>query len=120
MAACGFGDMMRFGKLTVKSRTSFQGSLHLRRSDAEFGRDGNREAYVRLGLPGPSAKTAAPGEVQFVTITNHQSSELCPIGALVNVKTMVPALAADPLFGWRESKGQIRATDPSHPRLGVG
>jgi hypothetical protein len=117
MAACGFWGMMRFGELAVKSRAAFRGQLHLKRSDVQFGVDGSGEAYVRLGLP--SAKTAAPGEIQYVTITNQLPSELCPVQALVNLKRAVPALAADPLFSWRDSKGAVRpmVRDPALARI---
>jgi hypothetical protein len=104
MATCAFWGMMRFGEVSVKSRSSFNGATHLKRSDVFFGHDLDGNLYVKLMLL--SAKTAAPGELQSVFMTPH--NQLCPIRALLNLAAVVPAGPNDPLFSWRDSRGSIR------------
>ena len=106
MAACAFWGMMRFGEVSVKSRTSFQGDKHLKRSDAFVGNDLDGQKYIRLDLP--SAKTALTGEIQSVFMTTQSASDLCPIDALENLARVTPAAASDPLFSWRDNCGDIR------------
>ena len=95
---------MRFGEVTVKSRTAFSGSLHLKRSDVFMGFDLNSKAYARLDLP--SAKTAKAGEIQQVFLT--QQGYVCPLEALQNLFRVVPATQSDPLFSWSDQSGNIR------------
>ncbi|KAF9521320.1 hypothetical protein CPB83DRAFT_778911, partial [Crepidotus variabilis] len=104
MASCAFFGMMRFGEISSRSRSSFDKSKHLTRKDALLGFDMNGSRYVRLDLP--CAKTARPGEIQFIYLTNQGS--LCPIDALNNLASVVPARAGDPLFSWRDHHGDIR------------
>ena len=104
MVSCAFWGMMRFGEVSVKSRSSFNGTTHLKQSDTFFRHDLNGNLYVTLSLP--SAKTAAPGESHAVFMTPHD--QLCPIQALLNLATMVPAGPNDPLFSWRDKRGAIR------------
>ena len=104
MASCTFWGMMRFGEVSVKSRRSFNGDLHLKRSDAYFGHDLQGKQYAKLSLP--SAKTAAPGETQSVFLT--EQGDLCPLQALINLSMIVPAGANDPLFSWRDKREAIR------------
>lgn len=104
MASCAFFGMMRFGEVSVTSRAAFRPSKHLTRAHAFFGVDMRGSPYARLDLP--SAKTARIGEIQSVFL-NEQGS-LCPLAALHNLAQIVPALSDDPLFSWRDSKGDIR------------
>lgn len=104
IAACAFWGMMRFGEVTVKSRTEFNGSKHLKRYDAADGRDDTGRRFAKLGLP--SAKTAKPGEIQYVYLASE--GHLCPLEALANLAKVVPASADDPLFSWRDARGDIR------------
>ncbi|KZT17912.1 hypothetical protein NEOLEDRAFT_1027298, partial [Neolentinus lepideus HHB14362 ss-1] len=104
ICACAFWGMMRFGEATVQARHAFDGARHLKRSDSIFAHDLDGHPYARLDLP--SAKTAKPGETQSVFL-NEQGS-LCPLAALRNLAKVVPAGADDPLFSWRDTKGEIR------------
>ncbi|KIJ46702.1 hypothetical protein M422DRAFT_101180, partial [Sphaerobolus stellatus SS14] len=104
MATCAFWGMMRSGEATVKSRNNFDGAKHLKRSDAHFDYDLDGRLYARLDLP--SAKTAKPGQIQSVFIT--EQGELCPLAALRNLFSVVPARAGDPLFSWSDSRGNVR------------
>lgn len=104
MASCAFWGLMRFGEVSVKSRSAFDPALHLKRCDSTSGVDLDGVPYICLHLP--SAKTAAPGEIQKVYLT--EQGNLCPIAALRNLATVVPALADDPLFSWRDRQGEIR------------
>ncbi|KIJ37156.1 hypothetical protein M422DRAFT_178425, partial [Sphaerobolus stellatus SS14] len=54
----------------------------------------------------PSAKTARLGKKQSIFLT--EQGELCPLAALQNLFTVVPARATDPLFCWQDEKGNIR------------
>lgn len=103
-ASCALWGMMRFGEVSVSSRAAFCGSKHLKRCDALVGHDLNHKRYVKLSLP--SAKTALPGEIQEVFLT--QQGTLCPLLALRNLAVVVPAGPDDPLFSWRDRNGDIR------------
>jgi hypothetical protein len=81
MASCSFFGMMRFGEVSVASRSTFSGAKHLKRSDVFLGSDLDRKCYARLDLP--SAKTAKPGEIQSVYLTAQ--GDLCPLEALANL-----------------------------------
>ncbi|KAF8871226.1 hypothetical protein BD779DRAFT_1410241, partial [Infundibulicybe gibba] len=105
IASCAFWGMMRFGEVSVASRAEFNPSTNITRENAVFGQDSLGKEYVRLDLP--AAKTAQPGEIQQVFITT-QREDLCAIQALRNLAKVVPAGASDPLFSWRDSKGEIR------------
>ncbi len=104
VAACAFWGIMRFGEVTVQSRSAFSPSLHLTRSNAFFGFDLNGKEYARLDLP--SAKTARAGEIQHVFLCKQNS--LCPLAALRNLASVVPAGPTDPLFSWRDRRGEVR------------
>ena len=104
MATCAFFGMMRFGEVSVKAATAFDGTKHLKRKDVVIGYDLRGKRYARLDLP--SAKTALPGEVQSVFVVDQ--GDVCPIEALLNLARVVPAGPDDPLFSWRDSRGAIR------------
>ncbi|KAG1874841.1 hypothetical protein F4604DRAFT_1498517, partial [Suillus subluteus] len=104
MASCAFFGMMRFGEVSVESRAAFNPTKHLTRKDVFLGTDLSGKSYARLDLP--SAKTARPGEIQSVFLVAEGS--LCPIAALHNLASAVPALPDDPLFSWRDRTGEIR------------
>ena len=104
MAVCAFWGMMRFGEGSVTTRDAFDKTKHLKRRDVFFGADLDGKQYVRLNLP--SAKTAKPGEIQSVFMVPQDG--LCPIEALHNLATVVPAGPDDPLFSWRDRHGDIR------------
>lgn len=104
MASCAFFGMMRFGEVSVGSRAAFKPSRHLTRKDVLLGFDLAGKAYAWLDLP--SAKTAHPGETQSIFLVTQGS--LCPIAALQNLATIIPALPEDPLFSWRDHTGAIR------------
>ncbi|RDX52202.1 hypothetical protein OH76DRAFT_1345635 [Lentinus brumalis] len=104
IASCAFWGLLRFGEATVRSRAAFTPSLHLCREHAFFGKDLDGQDYARLDLP--SAKTARPGEVQHVFLVAQDS--LCPLEALRNLAAVVPARGRDPLFSWRDSRGDVR------------
>ncbi|KAG2135441.1 hypothetical protein DEU56DRAFT_712113, partial [Suillus clintonianus] len=104
MSSCAFFGMMRFGEVAVKSRTSFDKSKHITRKDVHFGVDLAGKPYARLDLP--RAKTAKSGETQSVFIV--EQGDICPIQALRNLASVVPALPDDPLFSWRDDKGCVR------------
>ncbi|KAG2146275.1 hypothetical protein DEU56DRAFT_731723 [Suillus clintonianus] len=104
MASCAFFGMMHFGEISVNSRSDFSPARHITRHGAFFGTDLLGQSYARLDLP--SAKTAKPGETQSVFLT--EQGDLCPLAALRNLARVVPALATDPLFCWRDSRGDTR------------
>ncbi|KAG1893146.1 uncharacterized protein F5891DRAFT_963429 [Suillus fuscotomentosus] len=104
MASCAFFGMMRFGEVSCKSRAAFNTSLHLTRAHAFFGTDLRNCHYAHLDLP--AAKTARPGETQSVFL--NEQGDLCPLAALRNLAQVVPASANDPLFSWRDRKGNIQ------------
>jgi hypothetical protein len=90
--------MMRLGECTVKSRSRFDGSKHLKREDCYEGLDDDRKLYARLG------------EIQHVYLVDHDGvlKDLSPIGSLRNLKRVVPAGPKDPLFSWRDTNGNVR------------
>jgi hypothetical protein len=104
MASCAFFGMMHFGEVSVTSRSTFAPSRHLTRAHAFFGHDLQDSPYACLDLP--SAKTARAGEIQSVFL--NEQGNLCPLAALHNLAQVVPALAGDPLFSWRDRSGDIR------------
>ena len=104
IATCAFWGCMRFGEATVQSRATFSGALHLKRRDVHFGKDLDGKGYARLDLP--SAKTAKPGEIQQIFLT--QQGSVCPLQALQHLFMMVPAVADDPLFSWTDKHGMVR------------
>jgi hypothetical protein len=104
MVTCAFWGMMRFGEVSVTTRNAFDKSKHLTRRDVHLGTDLDGKPYARLDLP--SAKTAKPGEIQSVFMVPQEG--LCPIDALKNLATIVPAGPEDPLFSWRDQHGNIR------------
>ncbi|KAG1839801.1 hypothetical protein F4604DRAFT_1691071 [Suillus subluteus] len=104
MASCAFFGMMHFGEVSVESRAAFNPTKHLTRKDVFLGTDLSGKSYAHLDLP--SAKTAHPGEIQSVFFVAEGS--LCPIAALHNLASAVPALPDDPLFSWRDRTGEIR------------
>jgi hypothetical protein len=104
MALCAFWGMMRFGEVSVTSRSAFTASKHLTRKDAHFGNDLDGKPYARLDLP--SSKTAKPGEIQSVFLVPQEG--LCPLEALQNLARVVPAGPDDPLFSWRDQHGIVR------------
>ncbi|PSR81678.1 hypothetical protein PHLCEN_2v6297 [Hermanssonia centrifuga] len=104
IACCSFWGMMRFGETSVKSRSQFDPSRHITRAHVTFGRDLDNRPYARLDLP--TAKTAKPGEIQSIFLT--QQGEVCPLEALSNLSQVVPAGPQDPLFSWRDNQGNIR------------
>ncbi|KIJ42977.1 hypothetical protein M422DRAFT_253767 [Sphaerobolus stellatus SS14] len=101
---CMFWGMMRAGEAMVITQKNFNGKLHLKRSDIFFDKDTDGKLYARLDLP--SAKTARPGKTQSAFIT--EQGDFCPIAALRNLFTVVPARASDLLFCWRDKKGGIK------------
>ncbi|KAJ7186446.1 hypothetical protein C8R46DRAFT_1057211 [Mycena filopes] len=104
MATCAFWGMMRFGEVSVASRPAFDPAKHLTRKDVFFGFDLDNNPYARLDLP--SAKTALAGEVQSVFVVPQ--GDLCPMEAMRNLARVVPAGPADPLFSWRDRRGEVR------------
>lgn len=115
MCACAFWGMMRFGEVSVKSRVAFDGTKHLKRRDVLISSDLMGKPYARLDLP--SAKTAAPGEIQQVFLVEEPG--VCPLSALRNLARVVPAGPEDPLFSWADSIGTVRpmAKTPSLNRI---
>ncbi|PCH35577.1 hypothetical protein WOLCODRAFT_166343 [Wolfiporia cocos MD-104 SS10] len=103
-ACCAFWGLMHFGEVSVHSRSSFSGTLHLKRSDALLASNLDGKPYACLDLP--SAKTARPGEVQHIWLV-HQGS-LCPIDALLNLRAVCLAGPNDPLFSWVDRHGVAR------------
>ena len=104
MSMCAFWGMMRFGEVSVKSRAAFNPAKNICRKDVLFGKDQLNQDFARLDLP--SAKTAAPGEIQRVHVLRHNTC--CPIDALVHLSRLVPAGPSDPLFSWKDKNGQVR------------
>ena len=104
IASSAFWGLMRFGEATVQSRGKFDPKTHLTRANALFGRDLDGRDYARLDLP--AAKTAKPGEIQHIFLVKQNT--LCPLDALQNLASVVPALAQVPLFSWRDRQGNHR------------
>ncbi|KAG1735300.1 uncharacterized protein EDB91DRAFT_1056288 [Suillus paluster] len=103
IVSCAFFGMMWFSKVSVTSQAAFTPSKYLTRAHAFFGVDLLGSPYACLDLP--SAKTARAGEIQSVFL--NKQGDLCPLAALCNLAQVVPALADDPLFSWRDSRGDI-------------
>ncbi|KAF8576009.1 hypothetical protein K439DRAFT_1337606 [Ramaria rubella] len=103
MASCAFWGMMCFGEVSVTSRSAFIPLRHLKRCNAHLDYDANLKCYARLDLP--AAKTAKPGQIQSVFLT--EQGDLCPIEALLNLSHIVPACPNDPLSSWRDNSGDI-------------
>jgi len=123
-AACAFWGLMRFGEVARKSASEGCARVagaplkrYLQRKDIIWGVDLDGKAYVRLELP--EAKTSEPGKPQFVFIVEQKDSELCPLQALLNLARAVPASEADPMFSWRDRKGDVRplVRDPALLRI---
>jgi hypothetical protein len=104
MVTCAFWGMVRFGEVSVSSRSSCIPAKHLKREDTHFDYDLNRKLYVCLNLP--SAKTAKLGEIQSVCMVPQEG--LCPLKALQNLAKVVLAGKSDPLFSWQDRTGSIR------------
>ena len=105
MATCAFWGMMQFGEVSVTARNAFDKSKHLKRRDVHLGFDLDSKPYARLDLP--SSKTAKPGEIQSVFIVLQD--KICPIEALKNLATVVPAGPDDLLFSWQDRHGDIHS-----------
>ncbi|KAF8583405.1 hypothetical protein K439DRAFT_1348761 [Ramaria rubella] len=101
MSSCAFWGMMRFGEVSVTTRSTFSPSRHLKHHDAHLDYDAHNKLYTRL-----DAKTVKPGQTQSVFLT--EQDDLCPIDALIRLSRIVPAGPNDPLFSWRDSCGDIR------------
>lgn len=104
MATCAFWGMMRLGEATVASRNSFSPLSHPTRSSVVQDVDLKGTPYAKIILP--KAKTAQPGEKQSVWLSRQ--GELCPITALHDMAKVTEAGPEDPLFSWRDSRGDIR------------
>jgi hypothetical protein len=87
----------------VSSHNAFSPSLNLTCGDAISGSDVDGKSYIRLDLP--STKTAKPGETQHIYLV--EQGDLCPILALHNLATVIPASASDPLFSWHDNHRDI-------------
>jgi hypothetical protein len=96
---------MYLGEVTTKSRSEFNGRLHLKHQDALVDRDMDNKTYIPLDLP--SVKMAKLGQMQHVFLP-FQNSNLCPVAALTNLVRIVPAGPLDPLFSWRDDRGSIQ------------
>lgn len=103
-ACCAFWGLMRFGEVTVKSRAAFTPGKCLARKHMVSATDIDGRPYIRLDLP--SAKTAAPGEIQSVWLVREGT--LCPLEALRNLLHVCPAGDDDPLFSWIDAGGAAR------------
>lgn len=76
----------------------------MKRADTYPQKDAKGRPVMILLLP--SAKTAKPGEPQTVVVVGQHDT--CPIAAVRNLCHVVPATQADPLFSWRDGRGEIR------------
>ncbi len=104
VACCAFWGLMGVWEVTVRSRNAFSPAFHLARANTLLGTDLNSQNYARLDLP--SAKTAMAGEIQHVILVEQDS--LCPLDALRHLASVVPIGPSDPLFSWRDTRGNIR------------
>jgi hypothetical protein len=104
MSTCAFFGTMRFGEVSVTSQAAFDGSRHLKRSDALLSVDENGRPYAQLCLP--LAKTAEAGATQDVLLA--EETDLCLLKALHNLATIVPACANQLLFSWQDAQGAMR------------
>ena len=66
MITCAFRGMMRFGEVSVSSRSASDKTKHLKWQDVFFGLDRDNKHYAQLDLP--SAKTAKPGKIQSIFV----------------------------------------------------
>ena len=103
MATCVFWGLMRFGKVLVPSRNAFSPSKHLTRGGVWAGFDDDSKCYYQLDLP--SAKIATAGEIQHIFLIKQPG--LCPMKALKNMVSVVPAKMDNLLFTWRDNKGKL-------------
>ncbi|KAF5366868.1 hypothetical protein D9757_011918 [Collybiopsis confluens] len=101
---CAFWGLMRWGEVSVRSRSSFSPNSSITRADAHLLVDSLGKEYIRLDLP--KAKTAEPGRSQSVFLPT--GGDLCPAAALINLERVVPASGRDPLFSWKDNSGSIR------------
>ena len=53
----------------------------------------------------PTTKTTKPGKIQSVFLVTQHG--LCPLEALKNLTSVVPAMADDPLFSWWDNNRDI-------------
>jgi hypothetical protein len=104
VATCAFFGLMRLGEVTVHSRQSWNIIKHLARCDMTVDRDPHNKPIVKLSLP--SAKTAKPGMRQCIYLVEQRST--CPLQALSQLFTTVPASPFDPLFSWRDHDNRVR------------
>lgn len=104
-ACCAFFGLMRFGEVSVRTRNTFDASLHPTRADALISEDLDGRPYAKISLP--SAKTAKPGERQEIFLV-EEGNGLSPLSALTNMADVTPAASSDPLFSWRDRSGTIR------------
>lgn len=88
----GFWGLARLGELTLHRDHPL---IFVRRRDLRFSTDGNH-AVIKLRL----AKTASPGEVQFLRLT-AQPNRLDPINVLHELVNVLPGKPDDPLFPGR-------------------
>ncbi|KAF8960111.1 hypothetical protein BDZ97DRAFT_1666348, partial [Flammula alnicola] len=102
-ATCSFFGLMHFGEVSITSCAAFNGSCHLKRSDAILTADVKGCPYTHLHLP--ASKTTAPDESQDIFLVEQRG--LCPLEALKNLAAIVSALPNDPLFSWHDYQGQI-------------
>ena len=96
ICVCTYWGMMQLGEVMVNSRNMFDKKMHLMWKDAIFRYDSVGNCYACLDLL--AAKTAKPGEIQSVFLISQEG--LCPLRALENLASVVPATADDPLFSW--------------------
>ena len=101
MITCAFRGMMHFREVSVSSRSASDKTKHLKWQDIFFGLNRDNKHYTQLDLP--SAKAAKPGKIQSIFIVPQDP--LCPIKALQNLARTVPAGPEDPLFSWRDGRG---------------
>ena len=87
----------------MNSCNIFDKKKHLTRKDTIFRYDSVGNHYARLDLP--TAKTAKPGEIQSVFLISQEG--LCPLRALENLGSVVPATANVPLFSWQDNNSEI-------------
>lgn len=104
MATSAFFGLMRFGEVSVSSRSAYSKDRCLSRGSCLLTVDTDGRPYARLRLP--HAKTAKPREYQDVFLV--QEAGLCPLEALKNLALVSPAGCDDPLFSWRDKSGHVR------------
>ena len=97
--------MMCFSEVSVSSRTAFDKTKHLKWHDVFFGLDLDGKHYARLDLP--STKTAKPGKIQSVFLVPQNN--LCLLKVLQNLAQVVLVGPDNPLFSWRDNRGDIQA-----------